>query len=200
MEEHLQEAKKALRAAMLARRNRLTPEEVQAVGETIAAFVLASAEFVKAHTVCSYVAIGNEAPTAPILRAALAANKRVVLPRTVLDDRRLVLHQVHDLAGLRTGRFGIPEPSPDAEVIPVDAVNLFIIPGSVFDRSGNRLGYGAGFYDTMLAHSAGCRMALAYAWQIIVSVPFSSCDVPMDLLVSEGGILDCRKSNVDIAS
>lgn len=189
----LDQAKKALRADMLARRSRMTAQEVRAAGASIAALVLASPNYAAAQTICSYLAIGNEAPTLPILHAALAGGKRVALPRTLLPDRRLLLHQVDTLSGLVPGRYGIPEPAAEAPIIPAAEVELFLVPGSVFDAEGNRLGYGAGLYDSVLAASAGCRMALAFAWQVAPHVPTGAHDMPMDLLVTELAVLDCRQ-------
>ena len=194
MDMALAQAKDALRAEMLARRARLTPAEVEQAGAAIVAQILASPRFLAAGTICGYMAIGNEAPTAPILRAALAAGKRVVLPRTLFARRELILHEVQDFAALHPGRYGILEPAADAPIVAPAAVELFLVPGAVFDACGNRLGYGAGLFDTLLAQSTGCRMALAYAWQVVPQVPSASHDIPMDLLVTESGVLNCRPS------
>jgi 5-formyltetrahydrofolate cyclo-ligase len=188
----LHEAKKALRAEMLARRTQMTALEVEAAGETIANFVLASAEYAAATTVCSYLAFGQEAPTAPIVCAALADGKRVALPRTLFAQHQLALQEIHGFAGLLPGRYGILAPPLEAPVISPTAIDLFLVPGLAFDAQGNRLGFGAGLYDSVLCHSGGYRMALAYAFQLLPRVPAGADDMPMDLIVTEHGVLACR--------
>jgi 5-formyltetrahydrofolate cyclo-ligase len=192
MDDDLAAKKKTLRETMLAQRTQLSPAQVQAHGTAIADLVLASPVYLAAHTICCYMAFHNEAPTATILRAALAAKKRVLLPRTLAATRELVLHQIDDIADLYSGRYGILEPSADAPVVSPAAVELFIVPGVVFDRSGNRIGYGAGYYDSVLAQSCGCRMALAYEFQLQTQLPCGSHDIPMDLLVTEHGMFRCH--------
>ena len=194
MQTEYQRSKQALRVDMLAKRNIMSSEQVLAAGAAIAERVLASAVYLSAHTVCSYLAIGNEVPTAPILLAAFAAGKRVILPRTHFAPNRLSLHEIFDLTSLHTRRYGILEPSPDAPLVRPEDIDLFLIPGSAFDLDGNRLGYGAGFYDMVLARNHGCRMALAYDWQVLPQIPNSAHDVPMDLLVTEYDTHLCRTS------
>jgi 5-formyltetrahydrofolate cyclo-ligase len=191
MDDDLAAKKKTLRTTILAQRTQLSPAQVQTHGAAIADLVLASPVYLAAHTICCYMAFQNEAPTAAILRAALAAKKRVLLPRTLAATRELVLHQIDDLADLYPGRYGILEPSADAPIVSPAAVELFIVPGAVFDRNGNRIGYGAGYYDSVLALSSGCRMALAYSFQLEQQLPCGPHDIPMDLLVTEHGMFRC---------
>lgn len=185
--------KTELRAAMLAWRNALPAETVQDAGMAIAREVQRLPIFASVHTIAGYLAIGQEAPTEALLRAALAHGKQVALPRTLRRERRLVLHRIDTLDGLQPGPYGIPEPTPDLpEIDPAD-VELFLVPGAVFDVAGNRIGYGAGYYDSLLAQSAGWRVALAYAGQLAPHVPTDKHDIPMDVIVTEYGPIDCRQ-------
>lgn len=186
-------AKADLRRAMLALRDALSHADAQSRSAAIAYIVGRLPIFQSAATVCSYMAIGNEVDTAGIIDAALAQGKRVVLPRTWFAERRLSLHQVTTLDDLVPGRYGILEPSPDAPQVDPGDVDLFLVPGAVFDTAGNRLGYGAGFYDALLTGSRGWRVALAYACQLTPHVPVDPHDVPMQLIATEHGVIECAQ-------
>ena len=189
----LQIQKTDLRAEMLARREGLSAAEMHAHGAAIADAVQQLPIYAGASTVAGYMAFGAEVPTEAIMRAALAAGKRVVLPRTVPVERRLALHAVDDLNALIPGAFGIREPSASLPEVPPSDVELFLIPGAVFDAAGNRIGYGKGYYDTLLVLSEGWRVALAYALQLVPHAPSTDHDMPMDLIVTEQGIIDCNQ-------
>lgn len=182
-----------LRKAMMARRDALSATEVVEKSTAIAELVRQLPCYETAATICSYLAIGHEVQTEPLIRALLAAGKRVVLPRTVFPDRVLTLHQIRGLDDLIPGRYGILEPAATTPEVASDDIDLFLVPGSTFDAAGNRLGYGAGFYDRLLAASRGWRVALAYACQLAPQVPAAPHDIPMDLLVMECGVIDCRR-------
>lgn len=193
---NLRALKADLRAAMLARREALSFADAYAHSAVIADTVLSLPIYTDAQTVAGYMSIGKEVQTDALLHAALAAGKRVVLPRTVLSERRLALHAVTDFAALLPGPFGIREPSPATPEVSPTEVELFLVPGSVFDSAGNRIGYGKGLYDSLLVMSEGWRVGLAYAVQLAPRVPTAEHDMPMDLIVSDRGILDCGKGQL----
>jgi len=182
-----------LRAAILAQRNELSPADINEHSAVIARRVTALPIFTAARTICSFMAFGSEVRTAEIIHAALDAGKRLALPRALMDERRLVLHRIDDPDRLRPGPYGILEPAPDATIIDPAEVELFIVPGAVFDSTGNRIGYGAGFYDMLLVSSDGWRVAVAFALQVVPHVPADEHDMPMDLIVTEQGIIDCAR-------
>lgn len=193
MSSHDQLEKTAVRKSMLARRSELAPDHVDAMSATITELVVAMPQYRNAGTICSYMAFGQEVRTIPLIERALADGKRVALPRTLFAERKLDLHEVNDLRNLIPGRYGILEPAHTAPRIAPADVDLFLIPGSVFDTQGNRLGYGAGFYDHLLVASRGARVALAYSFQLIPHVLTDEHDIPMQFIVTEQGVIDCAR-------
>jgi len=194
----LQPIKASLRAEILALRNNLSMEEIQTRSNQIAGALCAMPSYVNASTISCYCAFGTEVHTEDIIRHALAQGKRVALPRVQHSTRQLTLHLISDLQRLIPGSFGIQEPNADEPLISPAEVELFVVPGLVFDATGNRIGYGAGYYDTLLADSPGCRIAPCYAFQILARVPAGMHDMPMDLLVTESGVLDCHRIRTKI--
>jgi 5-formyltetrahydrofolate cyclo-ligase len=93
---------------------------------------------------------------------------------------------------LKSGYMGIPEPSlPDERLVNLNEIDIVIIPGAAFDYSGNRLGYGAGYYDILLSGRKR-RMpviALAYEEQIVDSIPAEDHDVKVDMIVTDKRVI-----------
>jgi 5-formyltetrahydrofolate cyclo-ligase len=145
-------------------------------------------EFRAAETVLFYASMKSEVETHAMIRQALAAGKRVVLPKVTGKDLTLV--EITDFdRDVRPGAWGIPEPDPGTPVELKD-IGLIIVPGAVFDERGNRIGYGAGYYDKLLAQYRGMTAALAFECQIVPSVPADPHDVPIRKIVTETRVIE----------
>ena len=95
---------------------------------------------------------------------------------------------------LGSGVWGIREPKPEApEVFP----DILIVPLLAFDRRGQRIGYGAGYYDMTIARLRALKtiiaLGIAFAVQETGEVPSTPRDAPLDLVLTEQGVVDCRK-------
>ena len=150
-------------------------------------------EFIAAKTVFFYASFRSEVETLSMIKESLKIAKRVVLPRVDKKRHRLMLYEIKDISELSPGYMGIPEPSLfDERLINLDDVELVIIPGAAFDNSGNRLGYGAGYYDILL--SEGKRkvpvIALAYEEQLVDSIPSETHDVKVDIIVTDKRVIN----------
>jgi 5-formyltetrahydrofolate cyclo-ligase len=96
---------------------------------------------------------------------------------------------------LQPGCYGILEPTSAQVVIEPARLDLALVPGSVFDRCGARLGYGGGFYDRFLSQDApqALRIGLSFEIQLVDQVPTEVHDQFMDILVTEEQLYDCRR-------
>jgi 5-formyltetrahydrofolate cyclo-ligase len=182
----LQQEKARLRAEVLARRDALADRPVR--DARILAQVQAHPAWAEAGTVSCFVGVKSEVATLPIIEAALAAEKRVGVP--VVEGGKLVLYDLRALDELAPAPFGLLEPRADlrtpARVIDPAGVDLFLVPGVAFDRSGGRVGYGKGYYDGLLPRArAGVPLVgLAYEVQVVASVPMGPTDVRLSQLVA----------------
>lgn len=104
---------------------------------------------------------------------------RVAYPRVVASSRVLEFAE----GPMQRGAFGLLEPSGPA--LPLADISTFVIPGIAFDREGNRIGWGGGYYDATLAAAAGFRIGLAFDCQIIETIPRDVHDIGVDLVVTE---------------
>jgi 5-formyltetrahydrofolate cyclo-ligase len=138
-----------------------------------------------------YASMPGEVGTDAIAGEAAGRGITLVYPRC-LEDRRLSLHVIDALERLRPGRYGIREPDADAcPVHEVAAVDAALIPGLAWDRAGNRLGRGAGYYDRLLADPEwrGFRCGLFFSIQEFPAVPHDPWDARMQAIVTEAEIL-----------
>jgi len=141
---------------------------------------------------CSYQ---SEVETLMLLRRCLDEGKSVCVPLAVPPQSELLAVTITDpSADLLPGYKGIPEPIPslvERQRVCPQSIDIAIIPGAVFDRSGHRLGYGGGYYDRFLAHKApqACRVGLAFSHQLVDRIPVLSHDIPLDMLVTENEVL-----------
>lgn len=178
--------KTSLRQAMLARRSALSPADRQRMGAAAQQALIDLPAFRQARTILLYQAFRGEVDTAAIIAAALAAGKRLALPRVIKEPRSLVLHAYSgDPATLQRGAYGIAEPRPEWPVIPLETVDLAVVPGVAFDPAGNRLGYGGGYYDRLLpdlrrANPQAVLIGLAFRFQLMTDLPVDPHDIRLD--------------------
>ena len=138
-----------------------------------------------------YCALAGEVPTDRIRHAYLAAGARLYYPR-VTGKGTLAFYPHREGDGWETGPYGILEPSNTAGVEPrLSGWNIIVVPGLAFDRRGNRLGRGFGYYDRFLGGLPENvpRVGLAWASQRIPEVPVDAWDVPVHALVTEEGVI-----------
>jgi 5-formyltetrahydrofolate cyclo-ligase len=183
--------KVTLREELTARRKAMTPDIIDERGLKVQARFLATPYYQKARTVALYAPIRGEVPTRDILIAALQDEKIVCYPLSHVHGRILSFRAIKSEAELEPGRLGVREPTNAAELIPVDQIDLFVVPGLGFTRDGKRLGRGGGYYDATLkaASARSRRVGLAFGDQVVDTMPTTNDDVDMDLVVTESETL-----------
>ena len=132
----------------------------------------------------------KEVRTEAAVRDALAAQKKVVVPISDLDNERILPSKLESLDALRPGAYGILEPILREEV-KAGEIGLVIVPGLAFDEEGNRIGYGMGFYDKFLKRVSGKKIGLAYEMQIVDKIRTAEKDVCVDKIITEERVIDC---------
>jgi 5-formyltetrahydrofolate cyclo-ligase len=174
--------KRALRveARRIAARRGADPDQAAAAARAL----LGQPELARLRAVSLYVALAAELPTVAILRELRERGHRVALPRVTATGLELRLFT--GCASLVPGYRGLLEPEADAPAVGVEEVDLFVVPGLLFDRSGRRLGRGGGHYDRLLtgARDAALRVGLCYAEQVVEVLPESPWDVRMHRVIA----------------
>ncbi len=182
-----------LRQNILAARDALPEPEQTAKSRAIAAHLWRIAAFADCRAPFIYVHFRSEVATTELIRQCLADRKEVCVPLTITGAKRLDPYLLTDPEKqLTRGYCGIPEPDPTkATLFNARRIDVVILPGSVFDAKGGRLGYGGGYYDRFLAEQApqALRIGLAYELQLVAAVPTLPHDQRLDYLVTEDRII-----------
>ena len=120
------------------------------------------------------------------------SGKEVYFPRACGES--LTFHKVESLEELKPGRFGVPEPDSGSVSIEPGKLDLVIVPGTAFDSTGNRVGYGKGYYDRLLINiPIERRIGAVYGFQVLDTVPAGEHDQAVGVVVTEFGIIFCRR-------
>ena len=180
----------------------LDPATRAAAEHSIRAMLARLGVFRRGAHVALYLPMRGEVDLRPCLELARARGTRVYVPRIVNRRRRRMLFAPWpEGAERRCNAFGILEPRSAAGARPALALDVVVLPLVGFDPRGHRLGMGAGYYDRALrrrlAGSAWRRprlVGVAYACQQLAEIPASPWDVPLDLVVTERGVIVPRRN------
>ena len=178
----IREEKKLLRKEILSRRDALTEAERERGKLLITERILGHQWYYLSDKILSFVSYGSEICTTEILENALQDGKEVYVPK--VEGREMEFYRIRSLTELKEGYKGIREPQGNTQsyvFTPENAAgSLFLMPGSVFDPLGNRLGYGGGFYDRYLEDKEALRLrsiAVGFRCQQAEEVPVEETDI-----------------------
>jgi 5-formyltetrahydrofolate cyclo-ligase len=157
-----------------------------AICERIASWEL----FQRSRTILSYMPIQFEVDLTPLL--ARFPQKRWALPRIVPGEDHRMLFHLYDAARLEYHPFGMAEPAPDSPLVAPQEVELTLVPGMAYDRTGMRLGYGGGYYDRFLRDYHGVAVGVAFQALLVDPLPRGAHDVPLRWVVTENGLIRCE--------
>lgn len=172
---------------MLERRRGLSSEARRAAASAVCDRLESWGPVHAATAVAGYLAFDNEVDVSAFLERRLEAGSIVALPR-VEDGESMEYVDVDDLEDVQEGSFGIMEPTGGA--CELGELEIFLVPGVAFDRSGGRIGMGWGYYDRALADRRSREgrdpifVGICYDWQLVDSLPTEPHDVDMDAVVA----------------
>jgi len=178
--------KKDLRKELLKKRTALPTNIRKELDTKIVSNLLSLSEVRESEKVLLYCPSKGEPNIYPLLKTFLKQGKSLALPRVKGNEIEAVV--VKDLRCLKEGAFNIPEP-PEGRVIEPEELDSVVLPGIAFDREGNRLGFGKGFYDRLLKRVSAPKVGVAYSFQVLDSLPTDSWDVPVDVVVTEKEVI-----------
>jgi 5-formyltetrahydrofolate cyclo-ligase len=186
--------KAELRRAAQARRDALPADWRKAAAEAIAArdFPLA----ISPGTIVSgFMPLKSEINPLPLMRKLADAGASLALPAVAGRGKPLIMRSWQWGEPLAAGVWGIREPMPKAPEVEPD---ILLVPLLAFDRSGHRIGYGAGYYDLTIAQLRAKKqitaVGLAFAAQELSRVPTTPFDAPLDLVLTEKDTIDLRNA------
>jgi 5-formyltetrahydrofolate cyclo-ligase len=185
------EAKRLLRAEVLARRDQLSAAHRAAASAAIRASILALRRLFVPGPVSIFWPIRSEVDTRPLIGQLAETGLATCLP--IVSGERLIFRAWRPGEPLQAAGFGLREPLADA---PLMQPSTLLVPLSAFDRRAHRLGYGKGYYDRTLAGLARqgpiLAIGLAFSAQEADRVPTEPHDQALDYIVTETAIIAGR--------
>ncbi len=143
--------------------------------------------------VSGFFPMGSEISPMPLLKRLADAGAKLALPVVAGRGKPLIMRAWNFGEALDTGVWGIRQPKPEAPEVDPD---ILIVPLLAFDRTGHRIGYGAGYYDMTITRLRGLKsitaVGIAFAAQEILSVPATERDARLDLVLTERETIDFR--------
>ena len=183
-------SKEELRDRARVVRSGLTADEVRSFSKSICNSLQQGLDGEK--TVMVYVPKPAEVDTMPFIRHLIKKDIRVVVPIIERETRTLRLSCLKDPDDLVISTFFVPEPIGNEIPVRGEDLEVIVVPLLAFDRTGHRLGYGAGYYDRFLSlYPQAKKIGAAFSCQEIGSVPADDNDVAMDMIITERESISC---------
>lgn len=176
--------KETIRSRVKARKNLLDPVERATAAAQVFDLVEKTAAFIMSEHILMYHSLPDELSTRDFIDR-WHHRKHFYLPRVNGVNLDIL---PYDRSRLHLGAFNIEEPDGD-DTVDISAIELIIVPAVAYDRHGNRIGRGKGFYDRLLRDSHAVTVGVAYDCQLVDDIEPDEFDVPVDYVVTEKGII-----------
>ena len=187
----MRQRKAALRKELRDKLAAMTDQQRHAASVAACALLTATPEWRNARVVMLYLSMPEqEVDTIALALRAWQEEKTVVVPKVFWDERRILPMEITSLHSvLVTSDFGVKEPAA-GQPIPVNLIDLVVVPGLGFSPQGHRIGRGMGFYDRFLSQPdfVGLSCGLAFEQQVVSGIPMLDHDVPLSMLVTDQGV------------
>lgn len=186
----IQRRKQTLRRRISALRSAMTDEEWQKKSGIIRNRLLSCERWQQSRHIALYYSKDKEVDTKELIQQGWQEGKSIYLPKSYPQKKTMTFYRLTSFDQLAVAYYGLHEPIPGKSApLSVEDLELVIVPGLVFDRSGYRIGYGGGFYDRFLAtlpHNV-YKVSLAFQFQVLQNeaVPRDVFDVAMDRIFTE---------------
>ena len=142
-----------------------------------------------ANVIALYYSNKDEVDTFDLILYSLLQDKTVLLPKVV--GKEMIFIKIDETTRYETSRFKIREPISNEEY--TGNIDLFIVPGVAFDKEGNRLGYGGGYYDKYLSNTNTPTIGICFEEQITDEIEVEEHDIQVDVVQTERNTYDAIK-------
>ncbi len=185
---------KDLRKKILALRDGLSSDDLALKSKAIGEKILGLKEIETGKNVFTYVNFRSEVITIPLINDLMKKDKVISVPKTYVKENRMDAIRINDVSkDLIPGYCDILEPRPEilqTNITEPQNIDIVILPGSVFDERGGRLGYGGGYYDRFVEKIPFVvRIGLAFEEQIVSEAPLQPHDELLDYIITEQRII-----------
>ncbi len=183
------ELRRQMRNCLLA----ISPQQRKDKSRKACRNLISTEQYQNASIIMMYLSLPHEVDTSEAILYAWQLGKTVAVPKISWQQRHMIPVQINSLdTGFSTGTWGLRNPLTGVP-IPFGQIDLVVAPALGFDRRGNRLGRGGSFYDRFFANKdlVASRCGLAFAEQVLESVPTTESDEPVEFLVTDEEVVYC---------
>lgn len=180
------DSKSELRKRILTMRNNMKKEDVDHNSRIIKDKIIELDIYKQSKVVFIYMDFNNEVKTSNFIKHMLSVGKRVVIPYTDTINTLLIPSEITGEEDLKFNSFGYYEPK-NMSPVNIEEIDMVIVPGVVFDKYLNRIGFGKGYYDKILdkLKPSAKKAAVAHEFQVLEEIPTEDHDVKMDMIITE---------------
>lgn len=188
--------KKVLRKSMISKRKELSIEDKQKKSREIQLKLFNLDIYKDSNFIFTFISTEEEVDTHNIIKDSLKNGKRIGVPVTFPKERKMIVSEIKDFDNeLELGFYNILTPKKEfiREVDP-SILDLVLVPGLIFSKNGYRVGYGGGYYDRFLEQTEDViKVGICFDMQIADEVPIGKYDIPVDYIITEKRIIDCKE-------
>ena len=187
----VQEELRGMRDQMRALRASLCAEEQKRASHSVCMRVSSAEVYRRSGVVMAYAAVRGELNIDELMLDAIRRGKTLLLPRCTAHGH-MTAHRVSDFSQLHPGMFGILQPPEEAETIEPQGIDLVLVPGVAFGKSGERIGQGGGYYDRFLPASPAFLLGVCHGFALKDELVQRAHDVRMNAVVTPESWIDCN--------
>ncbi len=173
------------------KRGAMEKNDVHQKSSSAAKLFLSSTMYKNSECIMLYMPLGNETDTKDIFNYALSDGKKIVYPVTDGASGVISPYVVTEKTEFEKGAFSVFVPK-NAKKADAEKIDVVIVPGIAFDKKGARVGFGRGCYDRFLKDLSVIKIGYCYQYQVCQNIESDKFDVPMDYIVTEKEIIDCK--------
>jgi 5-formyltetrahydrofolate cyclo-ligase len=192
MKTTLFQQKQILRKKALRVRNAISKIDQKKYSEKILKLLLSMPVLQSSSSIHTYVSKDSEVMTHQLIYTLLERNINVICPR-IQKHNELGHSTISSFNDFKKNKLGILEPKEELPSFSINDLDVIIVPGLAFTRTGNRIGYGGGFYDRFLIKTNAVSIGLAFDKQVINKLPHNKDDSILDYIVTEKEIIKTEK-------
>ena len=151
-------------------------------------------QFKRASVIMFYLSLPHEVDTTSAILSAWQQEKTVAVPKVSWEQRHMIPVEITSLeAGIERNGYGLRSPATTVPM-PIDEIDLVVAPGLAFDKHGNRLGRGGAYYDRFFQSQQlkAEKCGFVFPQQLVESIPADEHDKPVDFLITDEGVINCR--------
>ena len=190
MNESLKTEKALLRKNIREKTSEAEPQILKEESRIICKLLAESKFWKNSQHILMFVPMKDEPDISPLHRLALQERKHLYLPQYNPLKEIYDIAEIHDLEqDLQIGKYGILEPVTQCTT--KENIDMTLVPGLAFDRSGCRLGRGKGFYDRLLVDLPGMKCGICWSWSFLTSLPVEPHDCRIGFLATSPKIYSC---------